>query len=48
MATKRKELETTHLIAELPVACADEDAAIDFFERKRWGNDACNACCGNG
>lgn len=33
------------LIAELPVACASEDAAVEFLERQRWGSTpACPRC----
>lgn len=32
-------------IRDLPLACADEDAAIEFMEKHRWGeNPACPTC----
>lgn len=35
------------VIAELPLACSDEAAAVEFMERQRWGD--CPACprCGD-
>ena len=33
------------LVAELPKACADESAAVEFMERQRWGDaPACPRC----
>lgn len=33
------------LVAELPKACADESAAVEFMERQRWGDTpACPRC----
>lgn len=45
MATKKRELEQSALIEELPVACASEEAAVLFFERKRWGDRPCCPEC---
>jgi len=25
-------------VAEIPAACSDELAAVEFFEKQRWGN----------
>lgn len=42
---KRPELAKTNLIAELPAACGDETAAVEFLERRRWGDSpACPKC----
>jgi len=32
-------------IREIPRACADEDAAVEFLERKRWGDCPCCPHC---
>lgn len=34
-------------IRELPIACADEVAATEFMERKRWGDNPYCPCCGS-
>lgn len=47
MATsKRSELDTSEVIRELPRACVDERAAVEWLENKRWGD--CPSCprCG--
>ncbi len=35
------------LVAELPVACASEDAAVAFLERQRWGSTPGCPRCGD-
>src|SRR5687767_5440442 len=35
------------VINELPVACANEDAAVEFLEKQRWGNHPCCPHCGD-
>ncbi|MBS0187494.1 MAG: IS1595 family transposase [Planctomycetes bacterium] len=48
MATKKlPQLAKSPVIAELPVACADEAAGVEFFERKRWGDCPCCPNCGD-
>jgi len=44
---KRPELAQTTVIEELPLACADEAAGVEFFERKRWGDCPCCPECGD-
>lgn len=34
-------------IREIPMACADEKAAVEFMERKRWGDSPFCPCCGS-
>lgn len=34
-------------IRELPIACSDETAAVEFMERKRWGDCPCCPHCGD-
>lgn len=42
VATNRSEI-----VAELPVACSDEKAAVEFMERQRWGGEAACPRCGD-
>lgn len=44
---KKPHLEQSKVVEELPVACADEKAAVEFFERKRWGDCPCCPHCGD-
>src|SRR5665213_3184612 len=34
-------------IQAIPVACSDETAAVEFFEKQRWGDSPCCAHCGS-
>lgn len=39
MKTKeRPELQTSEIINKIPLACSDENAAVEFLEAQRWGN----------
>lgn len=45
--SKQRKVATakSELVAELPRACADEAAAVEFMERQRWGDTpACPRC----
>ncbi|MGB8769044.1 MAG: IS1595 family transposase [Candidatus Korobacteraceae bacterium] len=44
---KRHNLTKSELIDELPLACSDELAAVEFFERRRWGTTPCCVRCGS-
>ena len=46
METEHK-LSKSEVIAELPLACSDELAAVEFFERRRWGKNPCCVRCGS-
>ena len=46
-SSKRPELAASEVIGELPLACADETAAVEFLERKRWGDCPCCPHCGS-
>lgn len=35
------------ILEALPLACADEMAAVEFMEAQRWGSDACCPRCGS-
>lgn len=43
----KPELAKSDLVEELPAACADEAAAVEFLERKRWGDCPCCPECGS-
>ena len=43
----RPELTKSPLIQEIPLACADESAAVAFMERQRWGSSPCCPRCGD-
>ena len=34
-------------IQDVPLACADEKAAVEFFEKQRWGDTPCCPHCGS-
>ena len=44
---RHPELAQSATIAELPAACADERAAVEFLEAKRWGDSPCCVHCGS-
>jgi hypothetical protein len=35
---RHPELAKSNVIKHMPKACGDESAAVEFFERQRWGN----------
>jgi transposase-like protein len=40
-------LAKSTVIEEIPAACSDELAAVEFLEKQRWGNDPCCVHCGS-
>lgn len=42
---KRPELAKSEIVADLPLACADEGAAQVFLEQQRWGGKPCCPHC---
>src|SRR6266446_2997780 len=42
---ERPELEKSATIAGMPLACADETTAVEFFEAQRWGGKPTCAHC---
>ncbi len=44
---KKPELAQSEIIEELPAACANEKAGVEFFEAKRWGDCPCCPECGD-
>lgn len=47
MNKPRSELAQSELVEELPAACANEAAAVEFLERRRWGDTPCCPLCGS-
>ena len=48
--TKRErnhQLSDSDVIGNIPLACSDELAAVEFFEEQRWGNTPCCVHCGS-
>lgn len=37
----------SEIVREIPLACADELAAVEFMEKQRWGDTPCCPCCGS-
>ena len=37
----------SEIVREIPLACADETAAVEFFEKRRWGDHPCCPRCGD-
>ena len=47
MASKKRHLDSSETINEIPAACADETAAVEFMERKRWPHGPGCVHCGS-
>jgi transposase-like protein len=47
MKKDRHNLSKSPTVEEIPLACSDELAAVEFFERQRWGNTPCCVKCGS-
>lgn len=49
MKTKVQNRSTKNdeIIREIPAACADEQTAVAFFEKQRWGDTPACPCCGS-
>src|ERR1039458_6165114 len=48
--TKRErnhQLANSDVIGDIPLACSDELAAVEFFEKQRWGDTPCCVRCGS-
>ncbi len=44
---KLHHLSASDLIADIPLACSDELAAVEFLEKQRWGNSPACVKCGS-
>ena len=40
-------LSKSAVIENIPLACSDERAAVEFLEKQRWGNDPACVKCGS-
>ena len=40
-------LTKSEIVREIPLACSDELAAVEFFEKQRWGDTPCCVRCGS-
>lgn len=47
MDKKRHNLSKSAIVEEIPMACSDELAAVEFFEKQRWGDNPCCVKCGS-
>jgi hypothetical protein len=47
MKKSRHNLSKSDIIAEIPLACSDETAAVEFFEFQRWADTPCCVKCGS-
>src|SRR5437016_984264 len=47
MSTQRQHLTESETIREIPLACSDELAAVEFIEKQRWGATPCCVKCGS-
>ncbi len=47
MKKSRHNLSKSNTVAQIPAACSDELAAVEFFEFQRWGNTPCCVKCGS-
>lgn len=39
--------DKSDIVAEIPAACGHEPAAVEFFEKHRWGDSPACPCCGS-
>ena len=47
MKKEKGNLSKSEIVEEIPLACADELAAVEFFEKQRWGDTPCCVHCGS-
>ncbi len=40
-------LSDSAIVREIPIACSNELAAVEFFEKQRWGDSPCCVHCGS-
>lgn len=45
--TKQHSLSKSQLVEDMPLACSNELAAVEFFERQRWGDTPACVHCGS-
>jgi len=47
MKKSRHNISKSSIVAQIPAACSDELAAVEFFEFQRWGSTPCCVKCGS-
>ena len=47
MEKDRRNLSKSGTVEAIPLACSDELAAVELFERERWGDNPCCIRCGS-
>jgi hypothetical protein len=47
MKKDRHNLSKSEVVADIPLACSDELAAVEFIEKQRWGDTPCCVKCGS-
>jgi transposase-like protein len=47
MKTDAHKLSKSNVVEDMPLACSNELAAVEFFERQRWGNTPACVKCGS-
>src|SRR5437870_2156246 len=47
MNKRLHKLTESETIRDIPRACSDELAAVEFFEKQRWGTTPCCVHCGS-
>jgi transposase-like protein len=47
MKTDEHKLSKSQVVENIPLVCSDELAAVEFFEKQRWGNTPCCMKCGS-
>ncbi len=47
MKSNNHMLTYSETINDIPLACADETAAVEFFEKQRWGETSLCVHCGS-
>jgi transposase-like protein len=44
---RKHQLSDSAVVEQIPLACSDELAAVEFLEHQRWGNNPCCVHCGS-
>lgn len=47
MDTNNHHLSNSEIVEEIPLACSDDLAAVEFLEKQRWGKTPCCVKCGS-
>lgn len=44
---RKHQLSDSPIVEQIPIACSNELAAVEFLERQRWGSNPCCVHCGS-